>query len=444
MALRIGTIGIIADDLTGANDTALQFLLRGCNTQILLDCEHMPQSCHNTVAWAVNTESRSLQPNEAIERVNKAAKALKEDLQVDFIYKKIDSTFRGNVAAETLALLESQEMDVGLIVPAFPDEGRTTVGGYHLLRGIPLERTEVARDPNSPIYQSYIPAILVNQCGDPELIGHIALNTVMRGAGPVLLEMQELIKKKKKLIVIDAVADVDLEQIVLAMEKCSKHYKILPCGSAGLAKALTKAWLPDGKYQHIVKTVPDTASLMVVGSVTPITRSQIKLLSDYTEKYNLEFIYLTPEHLVNGITQDVVNKAISSLNEGKNLVVYSSPLDTSMQDTLDFASANDISQSKLVNMILDRLAEFTKTLISNRVLKLVLVGGETAQRCCKAINSFHLQLIDEVDYAIPLCLDQNAQFIITKSGNLGSPKTLVNILDYIESLEEKDKSKVVE
>lgn len=444
MALRIGTIGIIADDLTGANDTALQFLLRGCNTQILLDCEHMPGSCHNTVAWAVNTESRSLQPNEAIERVNKAAKALKEDLQVDFIYKKIDSTFRGNVAAETLALLESQEMDAALIVPAFPDEGRTTVGGYHLLRGVPIERTEVARDPNSPIYQSYIPAILANQCGDPELVGHITLNTVMRGAGPILLEMQELIKKEKKLIVIDAVADIDLEQTVLAMEKCSKNYKILPCGSAGLAKALTKAWLPDGKYQHIVKTVPQTASLIVVGSVTPITRIQIKLLSDYTEKYNLEFVYLTPEDLINGINQEVVNKAITSLNEGKSLVVYTSPSDTSMQDTIELAAKSDISQTKLVNMILDRLAEFTKTMITNRILKLVLVGGETAQRCCKAIDSFHLQLIDEVDYAIPLCMDQNAQFIITKSGNLGSPKTLVNILDYIENLEEKDKSKVVE
>lgn len=444
MSLRIGTIGIIADDLTGANDTALQFLLRGCNTQILLDCEHMPESCHNTVAWAINTESRSLQPNEAIDRVNKAANALKYDLKVDFIYKKIDSTFRGNIAAETLALLENQGIDVALIVPAFPDEGRTTVGGYHLLRGIPIERTEVARDPNSPIYQSYIPAILANQCGDPDLIGHVTLNTVMRGAGPVLLEMQELIKKKKKLIVIDAVADIDLEQIVLAMEKCSKYHRILPCGSAGLAKALTKAWLPDGKYQHIVKTVPATASLIIVGSVTPITRTQIKLLSDHTEQFNLEFIYLTPEHLVNGICQNIVNKAINALNEGKSLVVYTSPLDTSVQDTLDLAITNDISHSKLVNMVLDRLAEFTKTVITNKVVKLVLVGGETAQKCCKAINSFHLQLIDEVDYAIPLCLDQNAQFIITKSGNLGSPKTLVNILDYIKNLEEQGKSKVVE
>ena len=36
-------VGIIADDLTGANDTALQFHLRGANTKILLDSECIPQ-----------------------------------------------------------------------------------------------------------------------------------------------------------------------------------------------------------------------------------------------------------------------------------------------------------------------------------------------------------------------------------------------------------------
>ena len=35
--LLTNNIAIIADDLTGANDTALQFMMRGCNTQILFD-----------------------------------------------------------------------------------------------------------------------------------------------------------------------------------------------------------------------------------------------------------------------------------------------------------------------------------------------------------------------------------------------------------------------
>ncbi|MEW5818945.1 MAG: four-carbon acid sugar kinase family protein [Cyanobacteriota bacterium] len=444
MALKFGTIGIIADDLTGANDTALQFLLRGCNTQILLDSDHIPEGCHNTVAWAINTESRSLKPEEAVIQVDKAANALRNKLGVDFIYKKIDSTLRGNVASEALCLLESQDWSAAIIVPAFPDEGRTTVGGYHLLRGVPLERTEVARDPDSPIFQSHIPTILANQCENTNIIGHIPLMTVMRGAGPILIELQELIKKEKRLIVIDAVSNIDLEQIVLAMEKCSGNYKILPCGSAGLAKALTQAWMPDGKYQHIVKTVTECPILTVVGSTTAITRSQVKLLSDHAEKFNLELINLEPEQLLDGIESNIIDQTKNHIINGKNILIYSAPTDNSYQETLKLAEIRNVKTESLSTIILRRLADFTREMINTAHLKLILIGGETAQYCCKNIDSIHLQLIDEVDYAIPLCMDQKAQFIITKSGNLGTPKTLVNIMNYIENLEEKDKSKTVE
>ena len=41
----------------------------------------------------------------------------------------------------------------------FPNEGRITVGGYQMLKGVPIERTEMARDPYSPIYESHIPTV---------------------------------------------------------------------------------------------------------------------------------------------------------------------------------------------------------------------------------------------------------------------------------------------
>ena len=75
-------------------------------------------------------------------------------------YKKIDSTIRGNIAIEVLALLEVLEWDASIIIPAFPSEGRVTIGGYHLLKGIPIERTEMARDPHSPIRESHLPTLL--------------------------------------------------------------------------------------------------------------------------------------------------------------------------------------------------------------------------------------------------------------------------------------------
>ena len=100
-------VGIIADDLTGANDTALQFHLRGANTKILLDSGYVPVDKENVEVWALSTESRNCDGNEAVLRLEKAVKSFVDNFSFDYYYKKIDSTLRGNIAAETLTMMES-------------------------------------------------------------------------------------------------------------------------------------------------------------------------------------------------------------------------------------------------------------------------------------------------------------------------------------------------
>ena len=60
-----------------------------------------------------------------------------------------------------------------------------------------------------------------------------------------------------------------------------------------------------------------------------------------------------------------------------------------------------------------------------------MLGGETSYKCCKAIESNELQLVDEVVPAISLCIDIKRKNIITKSGNLGNSNTLIEILRYL-------------
>jgi uncharacterized protein YgbK (DUF1537 family) len=159
MITNYTTIGIIADDLTGANDTALQFKLNGADTNILLNPFIEPKLSATEQAWAISTESRNINPKDAFENVETATKMFVEKINPDFFYKKIDSTVRGNIAVEILSMLEVLDWDAAVIMPAFPQEGRTTVGGYHLLRGTPIERTEMARDPHSPISESHLPTL---------------------------------------------------------------------------------------------------------------------------------------------------------------------------------------------------------------------------------------------------------------------------------------------
>lgn len=431
-----GLIGIIADDLTGANDTALQFHLRGSNTQILLSVDDYLQNIKNTQTWAISTESRNLPPEEAYKKVKLAATELIDRLNPDFFYKKIDSTIRGNIAVETLALLESLQWDAAIIMPAFPSEGRTTVGGYHLLKGVPVERTEMARDVHSPIYESHIPTLLRNQLPEEQkdLVGHLELSTIMKGAGPILLKLKELITSGKKLIVSDAVSTTDIEQVVLAMNKSS--YNILPAGSAACAQVFGNIWLPEKKHQLVSKKIPKLPRLVMSGSATQITANQIKKLADDDEIENVYMINLDMKTILEGVTQELVDRIINNLGTNNTVVVNTSYLIQDFDGFSDDSLNADLSKEKFATMITDFLAQLTKIVVTQRDVILITLGGETSYKCCAAIDSMQLHLVDEVLPAIALSIDHKAQWIITKSGNLGGPNTLIEILKYIDSHEQ--------
>lgn len=425
-------IGIIADDLTGADDTALQFHLRGANTQIVLDYNVFPENKASTQVWAVPTETRNTDAPTAYEKVKQATKVLSENLNVEYFYKKMDSTIRGHIAVEALAMLEVLEWDAAVVIPAFPQEGRTTIGGYHLLRGIPIERTELARDPRSPIYESHIPTVLRTELQNEqdELVDLIELRTVIKGAGPILKKMNEMIENGVKLIVVDAMSVTDIEQVVLAIEKST--YKILPCGSAGCAQVLGNVWLPETDNHMTEKTIPALPKLLVSGSATQCTASQIQKLQDDDDIENTYFIALKMEDILEGVTDEIVKRVTENLVKDNVVAIHTSDLIVDTKIMTQILFDNELSKSQFISKIGDYLATLTKRVLSNRDAILIAVGGETSFKCCKAINSNCLHIVDAICPAIPLCIDTKAQWIVTKSGNLGNSNTLIDILKYFE------------
>lgn len=433
MIINSNIVGIIADDLTGANDTALQFHLKGANTQILLSDEIEPLNVVNTQTWAISTESRNVEPEIAYEKVTKAAKMMADKLNPDFFYKKIDSTIRGNIAVEVLGILSVLEYDTSIILPAFPAEVRTTVGGYHLLKGIPIERTEMARDPHSPIFESHVPTLLKSQLTEEyrDLVGQIELKTVMKGAGPVLQKINELVHDGKKLIVVDAVSTVDVEQIALAIKKSEN--KILPVGTAAFAQALSEFWFADLECDHIIKTFPNLPKFIVSGSATQITANQIEKLENSDEFENVLTISLDLKTVLSGVSDELVERIVSNLKFDNTVVVHTSKLIKDFDGFSDDSLNAELTKANLASVITDFLAELTKRVLEKKEAILITLGGETSYKCCSAIGAYQLQLIDEVAPAIALSLDHNAQWIVTKSGNLGGANTLIDILKYFDS-----------
>lgn len=426
-------IGIIADDLTGANDTSLQLFLRGCKTQVAFGEDISIDENLKTEVFAMSTETRNVDAKTAHEKVLNVSENILKKYNFEYIYKKIDSVLRGNIAVEVVTLLDSLEYDAAVIFPAFPNEGRTTIGGFHLVKGIPLQRTEVSRDPACPIMESNIINLLKSQL--PEEMANytdlISLDVVMKGAGPILTKLNDLISKGKKLIVADAVSTTDLEQIAFAVTKSS--YKILPVGSAGAAQALGKIWHPDTD-EDLVKEpqVPNLPKLVVSGSATDLTASQIKRLQENDNIENTYFIAIKPQNIFSNDFEEIAQRVLNNLIKDNTVIIHSSELIENTEELTSLLIENELTKEVFISKICDYLASVTKTVLSHKEAVLITVGGETSYKCCRAIGSKNLQIIDTVAPAIPLGVDHKGQLIVTKSGNLGTQNTLIDVVRYFE------------
>lgn len=439
MIISSNTVGIIADDLTGANDTALQFMLNNADTNILLNTEQEPAKSDNQQAWAIATESRNVSPELAFEKVKNAVQFLVDKINPDYFYKKIDSTVRGNISVEVISMLQVLGWDAALIMPAFPQENRITVGGYHLLKGIPIEHTEMARDPHSPISESHLPTLLSNQLGEnlKTLVGSIELKTILDGAGPILQKMNKLIEEGVKIIVADSVSSTDLEQIVLAMQK--SNYKILPVGNAAAGKVLSNVWFPkQDNTEKLALKLPKLPKFIVSGSATQITSVQIDKFEQSADfEGNSLVIELDMETVLSGVKEELVERIINNLTGTNVVLIHTSRLLNNFDGFSDDTMNSDLSKSGLAGAVTDFLAELTKQVLAKTKAVLITLGGETSYKCCNAIKASQLKLLDEVLPAIALSKNATSdQWIVTKSGNLGGVNTLIEIINYFARHEE--------
>ena len=434
-----GAIGIVADDLTGANDTALQFFIKGSNTEIIFDTDENIQNHPNVGTFALTTESRNIDAKEAAQKVWEGAKKLKDNLSVEYFYKKIDSTLRGNIAVETLAMLDAIGYDAAVIAPAFIREGRITIGGYQLLKGVPIERTDAARDSYAPIYDSYIPDILKKQVNESfyDSIATIQLNVIAKGAGPITTKLNELVSGGKKLIVADAVSAIDLEQIVLAITK--SQFNILPVGSAGLANALGNVWLPLNNSEPVQKIIPKLPKLILSGSKNSMTTAQInKLLLD-DDIDNVYSIDLKLQDILSNDSDAMAERIIHNFGKDNIVIAHVSKIQDETQEEKGKEKLIDegITKEMLASMITDYLANIAQKVKKMSECILITIGGETSYKCTNAVNCEYLQVVDSILPAISLCMDSNAGFIVTKSGNMGSITALVDIVNYFKNHEQK-------
>ena len=200
------TLRLLADDLTGALDSAAQFVPRlGPITCFLDPPVRPPPSC------ALDTGTRE-ESGEAAAAAVRASAGLFAGAGIAF--KKIDTLLRGHEAIEIPACLSAGTFRAAVIAPAFPAQGRATRSGRQWActgRGAAAEWAPVPTDLAAALAALGHP-VRHQRPGDPAPDG---------------------------VSLWDAETDDDLARIVAAGRAVAGP--VLWCGTAGLAAALAGA-----------------------------------------------------------------------------------------------------------------------------------------------------------------------------------------------------------
>jgi uncharacterized protein YgbK (DUF1537 family) len=141
---------VLADDMTGALEVGAVFAASGFRATVSTQLESglMPD------VLVVDTETRHSTPSAAFERIIHVVKTCA--IVPDFVYKKTDSTLRGNIRSELSALAAAfPGWKIGY-APAYPKQGRTVKDGVLYVNGVPLSATVFAHDVLNPVLTSSV------------------------------------------------------------------------------------------------------------------------------------------------------------------------------------------------------------------------------------------------------------------------------------------------
>jgi uncharacterized protein YgbK (DUF1537 family) len=404
------TIGITADDLTGAADTAAAFTRPGSPVPVSLDAQ--PRAFEGRRAFAVTTSSRACPPERVYQSVQSSVEALRS-ADAAVIYKKVDSNLRGNVGAELAAVAEAISRPV-LFAPAFPARERTIVQGICLVCGTPVAETEMGRDPEAPVTESDVLELLKSQRGDLDVFT-CPLSVVRAGRAAMRASIPD-----HGVLLVDAETDDDLD----AVAEVALSLDPMPAlaGSAGFAGALARRlWGPAVSPRWPAERFGH--ALAVLGSSSQALATQIKTAAGAgfaTIPFPCQD--LTREDQPLPELELAIEGTIAELAAGRDAIVY--------------AAGALPSVERPTELVVEHLAHLAY--VATREVQphsLLVGGGSTALAVLEAVGAEALEIDDEPLPGIAGGLVIGGHLaghpVVLKPGAAGAETAIVQILDYL-------------
>ena len=418
-------IGIIADDLTGANDSGVQLAKKGFSSTVVFNLEGIKEAGSTPDVLVVDTDSRAVSGEKAHEAVVKAASLLFQN-GYSHVYKKIDSTLRGKVAVEIAAAASVCNPEAVVIVPAFPKVNRTTVKGLHYVNGTLITETEFGRDPKTPVTEGFIPDLLKKSVDED--VALINLDLIRGTENKLASFVEEAIGSGQSWFVCDSETEEDLKLIAAFFAKLDK--KIVWAGSGGLIEYLPaelKVFPQSG--QNVKKTSIDR-TLTVSGSLSQVTKKQLESLKGLKE---IEFIEINPVQLV----EDTLVAGSLAVNKKANHhVIYVDSSDANRVAAREAGDRLGYNSNQVSEAIASGLAKAAKAFLEQvqDIGGLVLTGGDTAKAICGELGVNEMELHSEVEPGLPFGRIRSGEkdfWAITKAGGFGNEDSLVKAVEYM-------------
>ncbi|KQQ20749.1 hypothetical protein ASF48_09140 [Rathayibacter sp. Leaf299] len=284
-----------------------------------------------------------------------------------------DSTLRGHfpletdVIADSLRELTGTEIDAIILVPAFPDAGRITIGGMHYMRSaeglLPIAETEFARDATfgyrSSDLRDYVAEKTEGRTAAEDVV-LLDLTTVRSGPEAVAAGLAGLTGRTH--VVVDIVTEDDLRSLALGLERAEQRgldllYRVgPPFVRARVGQEVHAPLTSDDVYGSAGSDA--VGGLIVVGSHVGLTSRQLAALgrSEHIEAtLEVDIAAVLDPDRVDDHVDAIVSSASDALGRG-DVVVHTS---RTLVRTDDPEESLDISRrvSAAVVLVVQRVLE---------------------------------------------------------------------------------------
>ena len=401
---------VIADDLTGALDTGVQFSGQGIPTRVGTDQMLEEDIVSPDIKVLVlNMETRYLNAKEAYEQVKKAVQwAIKRDIKI--IYKKTDSVLRGNIGSELAAALETSLRSRLYFIPAFPKMKRYTIDGIQYLDDVPLAETELGKDVFEPISCSYIPDLIKQQsnCNTITIKKNEKINNHNRQG------------ESKTIYICDAYTEQDIKNRLMELDRQKELYLLAGC--AGCAEPLAEMLREKEVRTSNIRSAKGL--LISCGSLNKVTEQQL----NYLQKEGKTRIHLTEQlggdtHSFGEIKRKELIDHLERIIKAEGMAA----LDTFCKD----------GGKKIMPELRFAIAGYhgavAKELIERGCIDTVLMtGGDTLMGFMKEIHCSSINPVCELKKGVvlsDLIYRGKSIQVISKSGGFGNEKLLYEIVE---------------